>query len=57
MHLFQVIVPSHMIDEDLLPASHITGDPCFDAVIDQCRNVVCVGKMTSSRNASLSSER
>lgn len=57
MHLFQVIVPTRMIDEDLLPVSHITGDPCFDAVIDQCRNVVCVGKMTSSRNASLSSER
>ncbi len=57
MHVFQVIVPTHMVDENLLPVSHITGDPCFGAVIDQCRNVMCVGKITSSKNASLSSER
>ena len=55
--MFQVIVPTHMVDENLLPVSHITGDPCFGAVIDQCRNVMCVGKITSSKNASLSSER
>lgn len=45
MHVSQVIVPTYMVDENLLPVSHITGDPCFDAVIDQCRKVICVGKI------------